>query len=270
MLFRSVPLAAAFLRPIAHRGLHDANLDTAGSGRIENTGPAFAAAIACGYGIECDLRPAAGGLPIVFHDETLDRLIDTGPASIGPGTYGRVASLTPADLGRLRYRGQDERIVTFAALLAMVAGAVPLMVEVKSAWDPPDAAFLSQIATSATRYRGPIALMSFDPAVVAILADCAPGVPRGLVSGSYRAADGDLWWHDRLDPAQAASLRELAGFDRVAASFCAYEVAALPTAATQAIRARGLPVFTWTVRTPADRQAAERHADAMIFEGFLP
>ena len=45
---------SAFLKPIAHRGLHDA-----AKGIIENTVPAFEAAIARGYGIECDVRPAA-------------------------------------------------------------------------------------------------------------------------------------------------------------------------------------------------------------------
>ena len=45
---------AVFIRPIAHRGLHSAR-----KGIIENTGPAFEAAIAKGYGIECDVRPAA-------------------------------------------------------------------------------------------------------------------------------------------------------------------------------------------------------------------
>ena len=67
-----------FLRPIAHRGLHSAK-----RGIIENTEPAFAEAIAKGYGIECDLRPATGGLPIVFHDETLNRLVEgRGPADL--------------------------------------------------------------------------------------------------------------------------------------------------------------------------------------------
>ena len=43
----------AFLRPIAHRGLHG----PPGGGAIENTVRAFDAAILRGYGIECDLRP---------------------------------------------------------------------------------------------------------------------------------------------------------------------------------------------------------------------
>jgi glycerophosphoryl diester phosphodiesterase len=46
-----------FLRPTAHRGLHDA-----AKGIIENTAAAFEAAIAKGYGIECDVRPAAWAL----------------------------------------------------------------------------------------------------------------------------------------------------------------------------------------------------------------
>ena len=32
----------------------------------------------------------------------------------------------------------------------------------------------------------------------------------------------------------------------------------------------GLPLLTWTVRTPEQRQRAARYADQMIFEGFIP
>ena len=35
-------------------------------------------------------------------------------------------------------------------------------------------------------------------------------------------------------------------------------------------RALGLPLLTWTVRSAADRAAATRWADQMIFEGFRP
>ena len=51
-----------FFRPIAHRGLHDPS-----NGIVENTAPAFTAAIAKGYGLECDLRPAADGRPSFAH-----------------------------------------------------------------------------------------------------------------------------------------------------------------------------------------------------------
>ena len=50
-------------RPVAHRGLHDAQ-----KGIIENTPSAFAAAIAGSYGIECDLQISADGEAMVYHD----------------------------------------------------------------------------------------------------------------------------------------------------------------------------------------------------------
>ena len=317
-----------FLRPIAHRGLHDA-----AAGIIENTGPAFEAAIRHGYGIECDLRPLADGTPIVFHDETLTRLIDKttlpshghyapltthavppichprarpedpshhphhgakdsknqatprfplAPRGEGRGEGGNagegsstatetlVTSLTPADLTHLHYRNSTTPILTFEDLLTLVGGAVPLLVEIKSEWSPPDPIFLAKIATLATTYRGPIALMSFDPAVLAALKTLAPTIPRGLVSGSYHSTSGDHWWHDKLTPTRAANLRDLADFDTLACSFAAYECAALPTPTTQRLRSAGIPIFTWTVRTESDRAHATLHADAMIFEGFLP
>ena len=170
----------------------------------------------------------------------------------------------------MRYRGQDTPILTLTGLLALVCGRVPLLVEVKSEWDPPDHYFLAQIASAALSYAGPIALMSFDPDVVGTIADLAPTVPRGLVSGSYRAVSGDGWWHDQLSAERRADLRDMTSFDDVAASFIAYEVAALACPPVIALRARAAPVFTWTVRTPSDRTAAARHADAMIFEGFEP
>src|SRR5690349_23445474 len=104
---------AAFLRPIAHRGLHNA-----AQGRIENTAPAFLAAIAKGYGIECDLQAAKDGTPMVFHDDKLERLT---------GEPGRISFLSPTALARLTYKGQDERILTFAQFLDLVDGQVPLL-----------------------------------------------------------------------------------------------------------------------------------------------
>ena len=53
--------------------------------------------------------------------------------------------------------------------------------------------------------------------------------------------------------------------------FLAHYVKDLPSPAVSlARRATGLPVLSWTVRTPADRAIAARHADQIIFEGFLP
>ena len=249
-----MPDHKAFFVPIAHRGLHNAK-----KGIIENTAPAFEAAIAKGYGIECDLRPAAGGAPIVFHDDTLNRLVSG---------KGPVARLTPQDFKRLTYKHSDTRISTFAELLDLVDGQVPLVVEVKSEWDPPDAAFLQKIAKLAVAYQGPLALMSFDPAVMAALKELAPSVPRGLVSGSFKGAG---WWNRKISKARGASLRDLLEARPVEPEFIAYQVSELPNPITRFTReVLGLPLFTWTVRNAKDRATAAKWADAMIFEGFEP
>lgn len=242
---------AIFLVPIAHRGLHDA-----ARGRIENTRTAFQAAIDADLGIECDVRPAAGGLPVVFHDDTIDRLID--------GTE-RVVDLTAGDLDRLTYRDRDdERIQTFAELLEQVGGRVPLLVEIKSEWDPPDHGFLFRVCRMAAYYEGPIALMSFDPAVIVLAKQYAPQVPRGIISGSYAGGD---WWGDRIDQARAARLRDLEEGADANPDFYAYEVGALETLPPRRAREElGVPLFTWTVRSEEDRRLAEAFADAPIFE----
>jgi glycerophosphoryl diester phosphodiesterase len=61
----SVPIA------FAHRGAHD------GTGIIENTMTAYAAAVELGYHyIETDVHATSDGLVVAFHDDRLDRVTD--------------------------------------------------------------------------------------------------------------------------------------------------------------------------------------------------
>ena len=168
----------------------------------------------------------------------------------------------------LRHRVGGAPILTFAELLELVGGRVPLLVEIKSEWTPPDQTFLSEIARLASAYDGPIALMSFDPAVMSKIRTLAPNVARGIISGSFVGAG---WWTRRIGRKRAVALRNLLESGPVAPDFYAYEVNALPAHVIDYVRAvAGLPVFTWTVRTPRQRQIARKWADAMIFEGFEP
>jgi glycerophosphoryl diester phosphodiesterase len=249
---------SAFFRPIAHRGLHSPK-----HARIENTAPAFAAAIAGGYGIECDLQPLADGTPVVFHDETIDRLIE--------GT-GRIDQITRGQCKKLRYKaelgGAKTGIITLAEFLDLVGGQVPLLIEIKSEWRPLPVAFLRQIADLCRAYKGPLALMSFDPAVMVAIRDLAPGIPRGIVAGVYK---GDGWWLDRLGPERAYALTHLLECGPVAPQFISYHVKALPSPVTRFLReGLNMPLFCWTVRSEQDRATAATYADAATFEGYEP
>jgi glycerophosphoryl diester phosphodiesterase len=245
---------AAFIRPIAHRGLHDA-----ARGLIENTAPAFEAGLAAGCGLECDLQPAADGTPMVFHDETVDRLLSG---------HGAIAGYSVTALQAMTYADGRTRILTFAEFLELSDGRGPLLVEIKSDWHDPKPGFLEAIARAASAYRGPIALMSFDPNVMARMRQLAPQIPRGIVAGRY-VADG--WWLDVIGQARGERLSDLLESRNAAPSFYAYHVKALPTPVTRYVReVQGLPLFTWTVRTEPDRAVAAQWADAPIFEGLIP
>ena len=239
-------------RPIAHRGLHGA-----ANGAIENSASAVTAAMGKGYAIEVDLQCAAGDMPVVFHDATLDRLTDeTGP----------VAARDVESLRKIPLKGSKDHILSLPDLLALIGGYVPLVLEVKSTWRR-DGKFEANIARQLAHYAGPVAVMSFDPYALAAFRREAPTLPRGLVS--ERFADPDYWAD--LSLLQRFAMRHLLTSAFARPHFIAYDIAALPALAPLIAKAVfGLPLLTWTVRTSADRTRALRYADAMIFEGIEP
>ncbi|MDS9466706.1 glycerophosphodiester phosphodiesterase family protein [Paracoccus sp. MBLB3053] len=242
-----------FLRlPISHRGLHSA-------GKPENSMAAFRAAIASGFGIECDIQAAADGTPVVFHDDDLTRLT---------GAEGLVRALGIDMLSMLRIMGTDEPIPTLAELLAEVAGRVPLLIEIKdqSLKASEDIGDLSErVAGLVAGYTGPVAVMSFNPHSVATLHKTAPDVPVGLTTCGYEGAD----WPD-LDPERREHLAAIADFERIGASFVSHDHNDLDNPAVAALKNRGIPVLTWTIRTTEEEKAARRVADNITFEGYLP
>lgn len=243
-----------FVRPVAHRGLHGPK-----AGELENTAGAFEAAIARGYGIECDLRPARDGTPVVFHDVQLSRLIDAP---------GDTVDYAPAELTRLAYREKpDQRILLLGEFLDLVGGRAPLLIEVKGEWQEPDPRYLAAIAAALLAYKGPYAVMSFDPVIVARLRNVLPDAPRGIVSGRYDAT----WWPGLVSNERADRLTNLLESNAAAPDFIAYHVNAMPSPVVRFVRdVLELPVFTWTVRTAEQLTMARQWADAPIFEDIDP
>jgi glycerophosphoryl diester phosphodiesterase len=237
-------------RPVAHRGLHDA-----GAGVIENTPTAVSAAVAAGYGIEVDLQITAEAEAMVHHDDVLGRLTEGS---------GRLDTMTAADLRRVAFKATSDHMMTLADLLDLVAGRVALILELKSHGDN-DLRLARRTAEVVKSYAGPVAAMSFDPYQVAAIQDFAPGLPRGIVAQRYvRGSHAET--EDRFDT-----------FDyirygvRSRPHFVAYHVVDLPAPLPLLGRYLfGMPLLTWTVRTPEDRRRAARWADQMIFEGFRP
>jgi glycerophosphoryl diester phosphodiesterase len=238
-------------RPVAHRGLHDA-----AAGVIENTPSAFRAAIAGNYAIECDVQITADGEAMVHHDDQLGRL------TVGTD---RLAALSAAELKRVAFKATDDHMLTLGELCELVAGRVALLIELKSRFDG-DRRLAVRTAKTLARYQGPVAAMSFDPAPIAVLKEMIAPLRRGLVAQRHeRAAPGD---HDAAYAHGATyAMHALAARPQ----FLAYRLKDLPSFVPRfAHRVLGLPLLTWTVRTPADHALAARWADQIIFEGFRP
>ncbi|HSG33620.1 MAG TPA: glycerophosphodiester phosphodiesterase family protein [Sphingomonadaceae bacterium] len=223
----------------AHRGLHS-------PGVPENSISAFAAAIARGMGMECDVQKSADGEAMVFHDWELDRLTDD---------QGEVVARSSGELARITLKGSNDRIPTLRDLLGLIRGRQPLLIEIKSKRTiQPDPLCLA-VMRALEGYHGPHAVMSFDPRVVHWFRTHSPNTLRGLVvtEENARSLPWRLYrhwciWHGRPD-------------------FLAYDVRDFPSNFAASQRARGLPVLTWTVRSPELRRIAAEFADAPIAEG---
>jgi glycerophosphoryl diester phosphodiesterase len=239
-------------RPIAHRGLHDR-----ARGIIENMPGAAEAAIAGNFSIECDLQLTADGEAMVHHDDALGRLTEGNSALLG---------MTSGQLKAVKFKDTTERMMSLGDLCTLVQGRVPLVIEVKSHFDG-DRKLATRMAEVLASYRGPVVGMSFDPDQVLALREKMPELPRGIVAErTYDQAD----WPEAT-AAQRRGMRYLRHAFRTRPHFVAYWVDQLPAPAPWIARhVFGLPLLSWTVRTPEQRQRAARYADQMIFEGFRP
>ena len=239
-------------RPVAHRGLHDA-----ARGIIENMPAAAEAAIAGNFSIECDIQLTADGEAMVHHDDALGRLTEGSGGLLGK---------TAAELKATAFKATSERMMTLTDLCALVAGRVPLVIEVKSHFDG-DRKLVSRMAEVLSSYDGRAVGMSFDPDQVRALRELIPNRPRGIVAERhYTETD----WPE-ASPAQRHDMTHLRHFFRTQPDFVAYWVDELPAAAPFIARhIFGCALLCWTVRTPAQRARAARYADQIIFEGFRP
>jgi len=214
----------------AHRGLHS------GAAFPENGLIAFAAALEMGAGIECDLRLTADNQIVVFHDADAWRMC---------ASPMRIRESKLKDLARLRVG--EHPIPTLKSLLKLVGGRVPLLLEIKverDIWR-----WVPALKRELLNYDGPFGVMSFDPRISRLLKTNVPEWRRGLVV------------RDSL-----TAVRRRLAIWLADPQFMAVDRAALGKSWVERVRGR-IPVYTWTIRTVADRAQASVHADAPIWEG---
>jgi glycerophosphoryl diester phosphodiesterase len=244
----------AFLQaPITHRTLHDV-----AKGRPENSLAGARAAIDHGYGMEIDLQMSKDGVPMVFHDYSLERLTHE---------MGAVTQHTAKELGAIQLKGGNEAIPTLEEFLKLVDGRVPLLVEIKDQDGAlgPNVGTLEQAACAIlNEYDGASALMSFNPHAIAKCAEFAPDIPRGLVTGAFLAKN---WLF--VPEGRRMELAGIPDYDRVGACFISHHVMHLEDAVVTYRKQQGAAILCWTVRTAMIEEVAREVADNITFEGYL-
>ncbi len=224
--------------PIAHRGLHDKSL-----GRFENTLSAFKAAVANGYSIETDLHPSRDGVPMVFHDNVLDRLTDQ---------KGPFRERTAEALCQIHIGGTTDCVPRLDQLLATVNGKSGLVIELKGIAGE-DKGFVASVLKVLDGYRGPVALMSFNHWLLKDARDLGCPFPLGLT------AEGNEDLHDIHS--RAAETYDI--------DFISYGISDLPNRFVREFRKQGNPVISWTIRNREQAEKSAKYADQITFEGFL-
>lgn len=235
----------------AHRGLYDRE-----AGVPENSLPAFARAVAQGYGVELDVHLLRDGTLAVFHDSDLARMT---------GRAGVLEDLCAQEMKDCLLDGTGESIPRFGEVLSLFEGTgLPMIVELK-----PHGGNCAMLCAAAfaelERFHVPYCVESFDPRCVKWFRKNHPAVTRGQLSQNCRR------WPATLGRAMAFALTKLWSNVLTRPDFLAYRYEDRRNAPLRLCRKLfGAQLVYWTVRSQQDLEIAEREGAIVIFEGFIP
>ncbi len=194
---------------------------------------------------------------MAFHDYDLYRLT---------GISGAIRTFNRDDLTKICLSGCDENIPTLPEILKIIAGQVPLLIELKDqdGGMGPDVGPLEQsVAQALQNYGGPVGVMSFNPHSIAALAKYSPDTARGLVTCHFPAEHWPI-----LNEKIRARLREIPDYNRVGACFISHRHDDLHSPQVARLKAAGAGICCWTIRNPAEETSARKIADTITFEGY--
>lgn len=232
----------------AHRGLH-------GDGRAENSLTAFRAAVEAGYGIELDVRLSGDGELVVFHDETLDRVTNAS---------GRVDEKSREELSKIKLLGTQDSVPTFAEVLRLVDGRVPLLVEIKESEGKYGAT--QKTIELLREYKGEFIIESFNPLALSLVKKEMPEALRGILSSDFSREEkykGQIKYF---------FLQNLLFNLLCRPDFISYNHVDYKKPSLRFVRSFfKTATICWTVTSREDEERAYKHGfDGVIFENYLP
>lgn len=237
----------------AHRGLFDNDGDAP-----ENSLKAFERAAKAGYGMEMDVQVTKDGVPVVFHDFTLERMC---------GKEGKVCDYTWQELKDFTLAKSRETIPLFADVLKAVGGRVPLIVEIKVEWM--DLSVCPAADELLRNYQGLYCIESFNPLVLLWYRRNHREIVRGQLSdGFVKASRVKESWHLLV---QNFFLQNLLFNWLTKPDFVAYNHKYSKVLARRLCKnLYGNMAVAWTIKSQEELERAKKQFDLFIFDSFLP
>lgn len=232
----------------AHRGLFDNSM-----GIPENSMKAFRRAVDAGYGIELDVQLTKDGIPVIFHDFTLERMC---------GVSGKVENMTYANLKKLSLLHTDEKIPKLKDFLDMVNGQVPLIIELKI--ESVNLALCPAVQSLLEDYKGVYCIESFNPLALLWYRRKHREVMRGQLSTNFR--------HDgNYKNVTYFFLTHLLTNCATRPDFIAYNCHFKTEPGRRICRKlfKNLAV-AWTVKNQKQLESLKKDFDLFIFDSFIP
>ncbi len=253
----------------AHRGLHDNQSDAP-----ENSMAAFLKAVDGGYGIECDVQLTKDGVPVIFHDFTLQRVARypegrvpkdaplTDDASYG--VKGKVIDYTYDELMEFNLLNSSEKIPRFEDFLKAVDGRVPLIIELKI--ELKDLSVCGKVMDLLKDYKGLYCIESFNPLGVIWMRRHYPQVVRGQLSDEFHK-DKPAEFSGVLYFVLTHLLFNFLSRPDFIAFNCRY-----PKSLSMQICRHLYKCTTaaWTVKSEEQLTQAKKDFDIYIFDSFIP
>ena len=229
----------------AHRGLFDNETYAP-----ENSIAAIQKAIEAGYGIEFDVQLSKDNVPVVFHDASLKRMC---------GVDGKVWEYTIEELQKLRLGKSNETIPTFAHVLEIIDGRVPLIIEYKM--DRVNTKVCELGNALLEKYKGTYCIESFHPLAVLWYRKNRPDVIRGQLSQDYGKTEyrGIQYW----------LMKNLLTNFATRPDFIAYRHSDAKNLSRCLCKLLGALSVAWTIRSEEQYNKAKPHFDLFIFDSFM-
>lgn len=223
----------------------------------ENTMAAFDRAVELGVGFELDVMLSADGVPVVFHDDALDRLTN----GEGPLAAQDLQLLRGLDAGlHFDEAFVGERIPTLDEVLARHGHDVVINIEIKSTKGADNEALAREVVRT-VHHRGlqdRVLVTSFSPFLLEAIRREDPELARGQIYSRFEGAKSLRWIEKVL-------LRNLAFNRRALPDVLSVHESMVDARYLRKMHRRGYRVFAWTVDDPARmRELIELGVDGII------